>query len=77
MTNLVIWLSYNTAKLKPSRGGLEVERSLHKRRDSASVGSNPIQVWCINHSETEMSCCKFPIAEHRVPLGVYDICLGC
>ena len=27
---------------KPSRGGLEVERSLHKRRDSASVGSNPV-----------------------------------
>ena len=27
---------------RPSRGGLEVERSLHKRRDSASVGSNPV-----------------------------------
>ena len=28
-------------KVKPSRGGLEVERSLHKRRDSALVGLNP------------------------------------
>ena len=27
---------------QPSRGGLEVERSLHKRRDSALVGSNPV-----------------------------------
>ena len=33
---------------KPSRGGLEVDRSLHKRRDSASVGSNPVKVWCID-----------------------------
>ena len=27
---------------QPSRGGLEVEHSLHKRRDSALVGLNPI-----------------------------------
>ena len=26
---------------------------------SANGGSNPIEVWCINRSETEMSCCKF------------------
>ena len=35
-------LTYKKEVNIPSRGGLEVERSLHKRRDSASVGSNPI-----------------------------------
>ena len=31
-------------KVKSSRGGLEVERLLHKLHDSISVGSNPKKI---------------------------------
>ena len=37
--NILYFFNIN---VKPSRGGLEVERLLHKRRDSALVGSNPV-----------------------------------
>ena len=37
-----IKLEMNKTVLKPSCGGLEVERVLHNRRDSALVGSNPV-----------------------------------
>ena len=37
----------------PSRGGLVEERWSDNRLDSATVGSNLHQVWCINRSEGE------------------------
>ena len=36
-----------------------VKASVFHSAHSANGGSNPIEVWCINRSELEMSCCKF------------------
>ena len=44
--------------LKPSRGGLEVERWSDNRTDSASVGSNPAWECCIDHLVAERLCFK-------------------
>ena len=59
---------------KSSRGGLVLELWTDNSLPSATVGSNLLQVWCINRSVEETLCCN---SNCRMPgsFGVYNTCI--
>ena len=55
--------------------GLEVERWSNNRLHFASVGLNPVYVWCIDRSVAERLCCNSQCRTPGPLLRVYDTCL--